>query len=344
MRRRLVILLLVHVWLLPAAAHAAPKGQFNVTCRWVHTAFDDPIVLPGQPGLSHLHTFFGNPSINAHSTNESLLKTFPSTCSKLGDRSAYWVPSAYAEPSALPPGFPLNASGVAPVPPLGRAVMYYRVADREPSSIKPFPPGLRMVSGDGGRRSMEMVSWRCVSGAIEYADAELIARLERRLRAQRRTARQYGRAAWRYPAERRYYRRMRAEERRKIRETKALLARALGGHRDKPSCGDEGLLSLSVRFPDCWDGKQVDSADHMSHMTNASRPSRYALRECPDSHPVPVPRLTVNVFYGNVPASDVKLSSGPSNTAHADFMNAWDQDELERLVRGCLNADLFCQH
>ncbi len=39
-----------------------PQGvvpQFVVECEPSHAAPDDPIVRPGQPGMSHLHQFFG---------------------------------------------------------------------------------------------------------------------------------------------------------------------------------------------------------------------------------------------------------------------------------------------
>ena len=64
---------------------------------------------------------------------------------------------------------------------------------------------------------------------------------------------------------------------------------------------------------------------------------------CPSSHPVPVPRLRLGVHYpGSDGGPDVALSSGEPSTAHADFFNAWDQAELARLVRACLNAGVHC--
>ena len=57
-------------------------------------SFDDPIVFPGQPGRSHLHTFFGNTGANADSTAESIRGTGNSTCrGGIANRSSYWVPT-----------------------------------------------------------------------------------------------------------------------------------------------------------------------------------------------------------------------------------------------------------
>jgi hypothetical protein len=39
---------------------------------------------------------------------------------------------------------------------------------------------------------------------------------------------------------------------------------------------------------------------------------------------------------------DVSLASGGVHTAHADFLNAWDQEKLETEVELCINRNLTC--
>ena len=49
-------------------ARVGPQGrvaQFVVQCTLSHAEYDDPIVYPDQPGMSHLHTFFGNELVDA---------------------------------------------------------------------------------------------------------------------------------------------------------------------------------------------------------------------------------------------------------------------------------------
>jgi uncharacterized protein DUF1996 len=58
-----------------------------------------------------------------------------------------------------------------------------------------------------------------------------------------------------------------------------------------PTCPRGTHLVLRNRFPDCWNGRDLDSADHTSHMTFSVRGT------CPSSHPVPVPAISVNVHY-----------------------------------------------
>jgi hypothetical protein len=91
------------------------------------------------------------------------------------------------------------------------------------------------------------------------------------------------------------------------------------------------FLELHVIFPDCWDGVNLDSPDHHSHMAY-SRNYR-----CPGSHPVKVPRIRMMVRYPINRGAGVELASGGQLTAHADFYNAWNQRFLERLVASCFN-------
>ena len=90
-------------------------------------------------------------------------------------------------------------------------------------------------------------------------------------------------------------------------------------------------LELHVNFPDCWDGKRFDSSDHQSHMAY----SRNFV--CPASHPVKVPLIRLMVRYPITGGHDVFLSSGGQLTGHADFINAWDERVLTRLVDQCFH-------
>ena len=100
-----------------------------------------------------------------------------------------------------------------------------------------------------------------------------------------------------------------------------------------PTCstGGRSALVLHVRFPNCWDGAHLDSADHKSHMA-------YSVEgQCPDSHPVETPALALNVRYPAVQSAGASLSSGGQYSGHGDFVNAWNQERLQRLVDRYLN-------
>ena len=87
-----------------------------------------------------------------------------------------------------------------------------------------------------------------------------------------------------------------------------------------PACATRQTLVLRVDFPNCWNGKTADSADHKRHMAYSSA------GRCPATHPVPVPTVTLIVLYPPVPRS-ARISAG-RYAAHADFMNGWDDTVL----------------
>ena len=106
---------------------------FTLDCKSSHFRNDDPIVFPGQSGASHQHEFFGDRSLSAHSTIESIIGNSNNTCEVGGDRSAYWTPTVYQD---------------------GRRVrgdnnkFYYRVGQVNPRDIVPMPVGLRIIAGN----------------------------------------------------------------------------------------------------------------------------------------------------------------------------------------------------
>lgn len=99
-------------------------------CSSTHKAPNDPIVSPGQAGASHLHEFFGNPTVDEDTTTQSLLNG-RTNCYDKNDLSAYWVPTVYQN------GRLLTSSKFS---------AYYRRHDSR--RTVPMPMGLRMIAGD----------------------------------------------------------------------------------------------------------------------------------------------------------------------------------------------------
>ena len=87
---------------------------------------------------------------------------------------------------------------------------------------------------------------------------------------------------------------------------------------------------IIVKFPACWDGRRIDSRNHMSHMAFATG------KGCPSTHPVRVPAVTEVFRYPVDSVVGFHLSSGSMSTGHADFWNTWKQKALARLVTRCL--------
>jgi hypothetical protein len=103
-------------------------------------------------------------------------------------------------------------------------------------------------------------------------------------------------------------------------------------------------LFMEIRFPQCWDGKNLDSFDHKSHM---AYPTGYG---CPATHPVGIPEIQLRVKYNYyADRSGWKLSSdnytsGPGGySSHADWFNGWDRTTLNKILANCWNAQRDCQ-
>jgi Domain of unknown function (DUF1996) len=105
-----------------------PSVAFVVRCRLSHEATDDPILLPGKPGASHLHSFFGNRTTDASSSFASLSGR-QTSCDDPGDTASYWIPT------------PVGAKWTA-------IRAYYGAGQLNPGDIAPYPDGLALIGGN----------------------------------------------------------------------------------------------------------------------------------------------------------------------------------------------------
>lgn len=127
------------VFVVSAYAASPGIGTFDTGCDFSHSASNDPIIFPGQPGASHLHDFYGNTTTDAFSTGQGLLDAnadrLHTTCKDSFDGAAYWTPALYMD-------------GVK-VQPANGAHVYYR-SRQDPTVLPttPFPTGFAVVSAD----------------------------------------------------------------------------------------------------------------------------------------------------------------------------------------------------
>jgi hypothetical protein len=148
-----------------------PTGaNFVVSCGFSHRAQVDPIVNPGPSGTpsDHMHDFFGNRTTDSNSTLDNSTPPWTSllaaasrtdhgtTCEPkpgqtFGDTAAYWHPTVTWTPNRGKPKT-LQAS---------QTFFYYRAGLKAPADVKPFPPGLKIVTIKGKK-----VEWRCQGGTF----------------------------------------------------------------------------------------------------------------------------------------------------------------------------------
>jgi len=247
----------------PAGTTRVP--EFHTDCEVSTQAPHDPIVFPGLPGASHMHTFFG-PAVDATSTPAKLAAQ-TTNCTAPGDNSAYWVPQLLRD------GQPVKIKNF-------RA--YYGSRTKDPSKVVPFPPGLVVVEGDAKR---QVPTPKGASGQFWCAGS-------------------------------------------------AETGRSADGN--WPVCAAGGNLIYQLVFQDCWDGKNIDSPNHKSHM------GPMVNGECTGAYPIAVPDLSLMVNYDSLGGNGLSLSSGMASSMHGDFMNAWRPADLSALVKVCINADAKC--
>ena len=255
-------------------------GAFRTECGLAKLSFDDPIVLPGQIGKSHLHTFFGNTGTDGNSTHDSLRTTGHSTCQGgTANRTAYWVPTM------------IDTRTGAPVLPAGLGVYYKSGYELPPNVIHAIPAGLRMITGNSAAKTPGSAGYRfvCSGGPNNEND-------------------KYG--------------------------------TTMG------DCDVGASLVQQLNFPQCWDGVNLDSPDHRSHMASPSNGA------CPASHPVAIPAISFNVAYVVTEAHQMqywRLSSDNYDptlpggySSHGDWFNGWDPDISDTWGADCVVAIRDC--
>ncbi len=117
-----------------------------------------------------------------------------------------------------------------------------------------------------------------------------------------------------------------------------------------PLCPDGSKVVRTFDFQSCWDGQNIDSANHRSHVAFAD-PNTGA---CPQGFQA-IPQLTMNLVYdverpvienGQV-RQPFAVDGFPEQlhkpiTDHDDFINVFDEDLMNRMVN-CINSGRKCK-
>lgn len=302
------------IWLEPGEGpHTSPDavGAFRFTCLPGHLNRDDPIVYPGQPGLSHIHQYFGNTDTNANSTYTSLRTTGGSTCTRsVGSspqRTAYWMPAM------------LDGAGNV-VKPDWINTYYKQLPASDPECANtlnptvtghcvPIPNGLRfilgynMATGVGGpadltSRDSEAMGFDCVSKASQGGTS--------------------------YTG---------------LKHTIAAIV-ATG------QCPVGEWLRVFLAFPQCWDGQHLDTADHRSH--NIMPPQSRCPGDHPNKIPeVAVSAFyttDANFAAGRWSYSCDAMTGGkPAGSClHMDYWEAWSKPIKDLWQVNCIDGHLSC--
>jgi len=255
--------------------------EFRADCQFSHRKADDPIVFPGLPGASHMHSFVGNKALDAGTTAADLQKFTATTCKPIQDHSAYWVPTLYDIAS----GKPVETTGFR---------VYYRGGRDNSNGLVPIPNGLRMIAGDAKKKVPTPRGAQGQFYCAFYGPGDLDG-----------------------------------------------VARSTNGN--WPICGAGATFHFMLQFPDCWDGKNLDSPDHKDHVAFGNGGA------CPAGHPVRIPAITFDIQYG---AKGTKqgyyLSSDPAgksaSSMHGDAFLMWDVTTMNKRTRDCAAQRRTCDN
>ncbi len=303
-----------------------PTGAFRFLCGAGQLLKDDPLVYPGQPGAAHLHQFFGNTGANAHSTYTSLRTSGGTTCGDSASpvqRSSYWVPAMLdGIGNAVKPDYMLTYYKALPAsdPACG-----FPDAFPDPDGVTrgtkvgictPMPNGLRFIFG---------YDMRTMTGGPTDVNSQ-----DYWAFAFECTDKGSGPLA--------------ASRHRTIAAVVAM------------GCPlENGYLRVAATIPQCWDGKNLDSPDHRSHMAYATTGGIARVgRSCPTTHPYRIPEIAVSAFFkidaaflaGNWRLSSDEMHPGtvPGTTMHMDYWEAWSPTIKAAWQAACIDRHLSCNN
>ena len=119
-----------------------------------------------------------------------------------------------------------------------------------------------------------------------------------------------------------------------------------------PTCKIGSHLVATIHTPKCWDGRNLDSANHRSHMAGTIRDRNTGRSFCPKDHPYYLPQFTLGVFYRVGEGDEVNLWELSSDhmypkmpkgsTLHADYFEAWDNSVKAMWIENCIGKKLNC--
>ncbi|TLD18688.1 WSC domain-containing protein [Venturia nashicola] len=262
----------------------------------------DPIVSPGRAS-QHSHLIHGAQNFGLSTTYDDLRASACSTCQVPEDKSAYWIPSLHF----------LHDGIFEAVPQVGGLAVYYFFRSNFANDpVTPFPPGFQMVAGDSTRREFKL--------PVPDPETSFWKESDFKQEALRQKALGFNclhyKANWNENTLFRHFM-----------PNKTFI---------DENCPDG--IRIELAFPSCWNGKDLDSPDHKSHV---AYPNFVQSGECPKGFPIRFPTLLFEVIF-NTQANKAKdgqyvFSNGDTTGFgnHGDFYNGWDPAFLQKAINQC---------
>ncbi|KAJ7133898.1 hypothetical protein C8R43DRAFT_956435 [Mycena crocata] len=255
----------------------------------------------------------------AFNTTFDILRASSCTsCPVTQDLWNYWFPKLYFQDP--------KTQLFEPVPNGGLLVYYQNRGDGDVSNdgpgLKAFPPGFKMITGNPRSRSKKSVEG-------EGSQSEL-----------RERATKW--SCLRFPAGLPGY-----DGGFNFRWITMILLKRPTGY-GFPTTDCEGGLNARLHMPACWDGVNLDLADHTTHTAYLSGIDN---GKCPSTHPIPLMKLFYEVTWDVHPFASrwtpgtnkwpfVYSTGDPTGFSwHGDFQNGWDTTTLQNAIDHCNNPN-----
>ena len=295
------------------------RGILRINCDFAHSDYDDPIVFLGQDGAAHLHRFYGNVLLDENSTTESLFTSGESSCQgNTLNRSAYWIPAVLAPSFDPATGARLTDANGEPAWKVVPAVVGN---DDVAHEIFYYSAGVSDLSSiQPIPLGLKMIAGNHMGQPGMEQDTAI--------------------ARWHCQS-------WESDEATNPRWSTSI-----------PECAAPDRLRMDIFFPSCWNGTDLDSSDHKSHLAYPVQSGVETV--CPATHPVPIIRVSFHYAFGVLPdfydpatrtskgwrmASDM-YDAGPSApggmSLHGDWFNAWHPEALQAVLDTCIKGGLDC--
>ncbi|KAJ9638649.1 hypothetical protein H2204_004125 [Knufia peltigerae] len=262
----------------------------------------DPIMSPGHPS-QHLHVTFGASNLGLDSTIEELMASNCTSCSITQDHSAYWAPRMY---------FQHSNGTFEMVPTSGGMTVYYFTEGPGAgfgAEVTAFPQNFRMIAGMSSKRTFVGPNPDTPMALWTDADRTQPSLMEKALG--------FNCLHYDHPP-----------------NEGALEVHYLRNKTYLDEFCDDGLRA-EVMFPSCWNGKDLDSENHTTHV---AYPNEVKYGACPDDYPVRLPVLFYETIYQtnlftSVDGQFVFSNGDPTGLGyHGDFICGWDSGLLQEAI------------
>lgn len=300
------------------------RGILRINCDFSHARYDDPLVFPDQPGAAHYHNFYGAFDLDAHSNPAQIYTSLPRADGRVTSCQGNLLNrSAYWVPALLAPIYDANGNPI--LDPDGQQA--WKVIDA--------------VVGDNDV-AHEVFYYAAGIDAIAEVQAPPpgLSMIAGTASTQPGNPQPTDVARWHCQS-----------------------WNASDGQNPNfrgfiPECPIPDRVRFDVFFPSCWNGVDLDSPDHKSHMAYPTRVN--GQMRCPASHPVAVPRVSYHYAFPVRPdnvdpvsrssrgwrlASDmyvVNTDRPGGYSLHGDWINGWHPEAMQALLQGCIRGAKDC--